>query len=158
MTPEQPSGAERIIERATGYCELAMYQAAWDELETLEPEERALPIVLRVKLGIFIALERWESAALLAEGMIARGEDSPITWLYGALAIRRHRSIEQARTFLLRAEPSLQNNGSFHYSLAAYECQLGNLLGARVRLSRAVQLNPALQMVALDDADLEPLW
>jgi hypothetical protein len=78
-----------IITAAIGYCELQMYQAAWDELETLEPEERALPEVPRIRLGIFVALERWESATLLAEGMIARGEDSPITWLYGALAIRR---------------------------------------------------------------------
>jgi hypothetical protein len=78
------SQGDAKITAAIGFCELAMWQAAWDELETLEPEERALPIVLRVKLGIFIALERWESAVLLAEGMIARSDDSPITWLYGA--------------------------------------------------------------------------
>lgn len=158
MTPEPPIGAERIIGAATGFCELGMWQAGWDELETLDPEERARPDVLRIRLGILVALERWESAVLLAEGMIARGEDSPITWLHGALAIRRHRSIEEARTFLLRAEPSLQENASFHYSVAVYECQLGNLLGAKVRLSRACKLNPALQMVALEDTDLEPIW
>jgi predicted Zn-dependent protease len=158
MTPEPPTGAERIIGAATGFCELGTWQAAWDELETLEPEERALPEVLRIRLGILVALERWEPAGLLAEGMIARGKDSPITWLHAALAIRRHRSIEKARTFLLRAEPSLQGHPSFHYSLAVYECLLGNLPAAKERLARAVRLNPGLQMVALEDEDLEPLW
>src|SRR4051812_22203803 len=98
------------ITAAKGFCELGMWQDAWDELERLEAEERASPDVLRLRLDIFVTLERWESAAVLAEGMIARGEDAPSTWLLGALAICRHRSIEEARAFLLRAEPRLQDN------------------------------------------------
>jgi predicted Zn-dependent protease len=156
--PDDQSRAQAITLAAIGFCELGMWQAGWDELETLPPENRAQPDVLRIRLGIFIALERWESAALLAEGMIARGEDSPITWLHGALAIRRHRSIEEARTFLLRAEPRLQENAAFYYMLATFECQFGNILGAKVRLSRALQLNPDLRKVAVEDDDLWPIW
>jgi hypothetical protein len=108
------NGGESIIGAATGFGELGMWQAAWDEMETLEPEERARPDVLGIRPGIFIALEKYESAAILAEGMIARGDDSPHTWFQGAIAIRRHRSIEEARAFLLRAEASLQGHPSFH--------------------------------------------
>src|SRR3954467_13961710 len=96
--------AASIITAAIGYCELSLWQDAWDELETLEPEERARPDVLRIRLGIYIALERYESAAILAESMVAKGDDSPSTWLHGAYAIRRTHCIEDARAFLLRGE------------------------------------------------------
>ena len=56
MTPEEPTAAERIVATATGYCELGMYREAWDELETLEPEDRALPEVLRFRLGLLSCL------------------------------------------------------------------------------------------------------
>jgi tetratricopeptide (TPR) repeat protein len=158
MSNGEPIIVERTIRAATGYCELGMWQAAWDELEKLAPEERALPVVLRVRLGIFIALERWEAAVALAEGMIARGEDSPVTWLHGALAIRRHRSLEEARAFLVRADETLRENATFHYTLATLDCQLGNMTSAKERLSRALELNPELRLMALEDEDLWPIW
>lgn len=96
----------KIIRAAVGYCQLQMWQEAWDELETLEPADRALSEVLSLRLGIFIALQRYEAAAVLAEGLIACGDTSPHTWLHGALAIRHCRSIKAARKFLLQAEES----------------------------------------------------
>jgi predicted Zn-dependent protease len=158
METDDTSRRDAITTAAIGFCELGMWEDAWNELESLEPEERALPEVLRIRLGILIALKRWESAALLAEGMIARGEDSPVTWLHGALAIRQLRSIEEARAFLLRAEPSLGSDATFHYTLATFECQLGNIPESKRRLGRALELNPELRLVALEDEDLWPIW
>ena len=102
-----PGDAEAIIPAAIGFCELGMWQDAWDELENLEPEDRARPEVLRIRLGIFMALQRFESAAIRATSLISSGFATPTTWLQGALAIRRHRTLADARDFLLRAEESL---------------------------------------------------
>jgi hypothetical protein len=46
----------------------------------------------------------------------------------------------------------------FHYNLACYMCQLGELEKAKVRLHRAFKLDPGLRVMALDDGDLKLLW
>ena len=46
----------------------------------------------------------------------------------------------------------------FHYNLACYECQLGNLEAAKERLALAFRLEPGFRVAALEDRDLEPLW
>jgi hypothetical protein len=127
MDHDSSINRERVVTAAIGFCGLGMWQDAWNELETLEPEDRAQPEVLGIRLGILLALGRYESAAILAEGMIARGDTSPHTWLQGAVAIRSHRSIAEAREFLLRAAPLLEENATFQYTLASFECQLGNM-------------------------------
>jgi len=44
------------------------------------------------------------------------------------------------------------------YNLACYECQLGELEVAKVRLSYACKLDKTYRVLALDDEDLKPLW
>lgn len=45
-----------------------------------------------------------------------------------------------------------------HFNLACYQCQLGDLDGARQRLHRAIELCSDLRLLALEDEDLKPLW
>ena len=150
--------ADRFITAAIGFCELDMWQDAWDELEKLEPGDRARPEVLRIRLGIFMALKRFESAAILATSLISSGFATPTTWLQGALAIRRHWTLSDAKAFLLRAEDSLAGHALYHYTLACFECQLGDLDAAKARLTLAIQLDPQLKATALNDTDLDPIW
>ena len=44
-----------------------------------------------------------------------------------------------------------------HYSLACYECQLGDIDVAKARLQHACKLSEKCRLMAQDDADLEPL-
>lgn len=46
----------------------------------------------------------------------------------------------------------------FHYNLACYLCQLGDLDWAKEPLSRAFTLDSSMRVMALDDEDLQPLW
>jgi hypothetical protein len=46
----------------------------------------------------------------------------------------------------------------FHYNLACYVCQLGDLEKAKQSLHRAFKLDPGMRVMALDDEDLKPLW
>ena len=148
----------RLLTAAQGFCEMGMWQDAWDELEKLGPEERAALEVLRLRLGILVGLKRWESAALLATRMIEQGCQDAVPYQLGALAVRRYRSLEEVRTFLLRSEAVLSGKATWHYTLACFECQLGDLAGAKVHLARAFEINPELRAVALYETDLAPLW
>ena len=79
----------------------------------------------------------------------------PPSWAY---ATRRADCIEAARRILISAAEQQEGEALFHFNLACYECQLGNLAGAKERLSRAFALNLRYRSLALDDSDLEPLW
>jgi tetratricopeptide (TPR) repeat protein len=53
---------------------------------------------------------------------------------------------------LLPVAPVQPKQAMIHYDLARYECQLGNLESAKRYLQDAFQLNPTLQMAALERA------
>jgi hypothetical protein len=45
-----------------------------------------------------------------------------------------------------------------HFNLVCYTCQLGDIDQAKTRVRKAIELDAKLNLLALDDADLEPLW
>jgi hypothetical protein len=94
MPPPHPSRAP--LTAVEGFCELGMWQAAWEELETLPAEDQEDPTAL---------LHR--DAAVLAEGMLAGELRYDLTFLLGAYAIPRDRSTEEARDFLLLGKREL---------------------------------------------------
>ena len=75
-----------------------------------------------------------------------------------AYATRRAQSIEAAKSILLEAVERLPDEPMLHYNLACYECQLGDVEVAKARLAHAFGLEPKCRFMALDDADLAPLW
>jgi hypothetical protein len=50
------------------------------------------------------------------------------------------------------------NVSIFHYNLACYECQLGEIEVAKAQLKHAFKSDPSWRSAALADEDLEPLW
>ena len=65
MTPIQ-----RATRAAEGYLELHMPNEAWQELESLEPDLRANPAVLALRVRIYLAKEMIPSAVIVAEGLV----------------------------------------------------------------------------------------
>jgi hypothetical protein len=57
--------------------------------------------------------------------------------------------------FCSEAQP---NAAILHYNLACYECLLGDVEVAKVRLQHAFKLDPTLRMKALEDEDLQAVW
>jgi hypothetical protein len=78
-----------------------------------------------------------------------------VSWAY---ATRRAECIDAAGAILLEAVERPPTVSIFHYNLACYECQLGQLEVAKARLAHAFKLDPAWRLAALDDTDLEPIW
>jgi hypothetical protein len=78
-----------------------------------------------------------------------------VSWAY---ATRRADCLKSARLILVNAVERLPDVAVFHFNLACYECQLGQLDEAKSRLQRNFEINSAYRLKALEDEDLEPLW
>lgn len=132
-----------------------MWQDGWDELEVTAPDERHRSEVLRVRMRILNAMKRWESAAMLGESMIGKGAQDAEIYFAAAHAVRQSRGLRDATALLLKADDLLAKDSKWHFQLACYQCQLGCLEEAKVRLRIAFELDPNCRLRALEHEDLE---
>ena len=111
-----------------------------------------------VGLQIYRALEKWELMQTVSKALAIHDPDDPKWTALWAYSTRRADSIEQARLILVNAIERMPNMAIFHYNLACYECQLGDLQKAKESLHRTFKLDPGMRVMALEDEDLKPLW
>lgn len=93
--------------------------------------------------------------------MVARPAEAG-GWLNCAYALRRMPGggLEQAWKFLLPVADKFPTESVIAFNLACYACQLQQLDEARAWFKRACTIGgkKLLQMMALADDDLKPLW
>lgn len=143
---------------ATGFVELQMFDDANEELEKIDPFNRAAPEVLAVRLAIYHGLKKWELMQQIAKRLHEFQPDN-VEWTISlAYATRRADSIEAAKEVLLNAEPKFPNEPAIRYNLACYFCQIGDIQNAKNYLKKAFERDPNCRMTALEDEDLKPLW
>ncbi len=58
---------QQYWQAAVGYVELGMFQEANDQLENIDPFNRAAPEVLGVRLAIYRGLKKWELMQRIAK-------------------------------------------------------------------------------------------
>jgi lipopolysaccharide biosynthesis regulator YciM len=110
---------------AVGYVELGMFHDANDQLEKINPFNRAAPEVLAVRLAIYRGLKKWELMREVAKPL-AEFQPNDIQWTISlAYATRRADSIQAAKAILLNAEARFPKEGIIKYNLACYSCQTG---------------------------------
>jgi hypothetical protein len=78
---------------------------------------------------------------------------TPFSRVTAALG-RRQLETPLPKTWIVK----LLNVSHFHYNLACYESQLGNLEEAKARCRLRFKLDPDYRRVALADEDLQRLW
>jgi hypothetical protein len=66
--------------------------------------------------------------------------------------------LEEAHKILSEALEKFPDDDLTLFNFGCYECQLGDLESAKVKVGRAIKLDPQWKIHALDDPDLEPLW
>jgi tetratricopeptide (TPR) repeat protein len=143
---------------AVGYVELGMFQDANDQLEKIDPFNRAAPEVLSVRLAIYHGLKKWELMREIAK-RLADFQPNDIQWITSyAYATRRAESILAAKEILLNAESKFSREAIIKYNLACYCCQTGEIENAKNYLKEAFEIDPTWRIAALDDDDLKPLW
>ena len=148
----------RHLLAAEGYIDLGMYNEAGAELRALDPAYFALEPTLVLQLCVYAGLHQWQPAQELATALAKQDPENPQWAIWSASAACRLQSVEAAKGILLEALVSHPDNANIHYNLSCYETRLQHYWKAQRHLARAIQIDPRFKLVAMDDADLEPLW
>ena len=149
---------ERHLNASIGYLELGMLEEAAGELENLPPEDRTSSAVLCVRMEIYRSAKNWTLMEVVARELWKRHQDDPVHCNNLAWVVRRKDSIEAAQIILLEALEKFPNDAMTNYNLGCYACLLGDMDNAKKFVGDAIKLDSKYKLMALDDADLEPLW
>lgn len=150
------------VRAAEGWLELGDETEALRELENISPPEKNHPVVLELRFQILAKKGEWDACRVIAGTITRQLPDFAGGWLHLAYATRRAKGgSEQAAFDILQPISAIfPDEPTIPYNLACYVCQLGDLPEARRWLKRAFAIGDKKQMklMALDDADLKPLW
>ena len=137
---------------------LGMLLEANEELDQIDPFNRAAPEVLAVRIEIYRGLQKWDLMQELAKRLTDFQPDK-VQWTIAlAYATRRADSIQAAKEVLLNAEPRFPKEAAIKYNLACYFCQTGDVNTAKNYLKKAFETDLNRRMTALEDKDLKSLW
>lgn len=147
----------RQLSYAEGYLTLGLKAEAAEALSEIVASEREETPVLAMGLAVHTERGEWGNAAKLGAMLCEREPQVAGFWIQWAYATRRQAGINEALAILIRGVGLHPREAMFHFNLACYEAQLGNLDDARAFLDTACGLDPQFTELAKTDADLEPL-
>lgn len=148
------------LQAAVGWLELGNWLEATEDLERITPQMRAHPDVLQVRVKIYLAAEKWEYAAEVANTLSTMFPDSSFGTLPLAHALRKLDRITEAKHARLPIADQFPDEWRIPYCLACYCCRLGERQASLRWLERAIDIagKVDIRMKALDESDLESLW
>jgi tetratricopeptide (TPR) repeat protein len=160
QTLEPP--ATHFLSAVVGWLELGNGEEAKAELEKVSPELRDHPDVLEVRWLVHAHEKDWDKGLAVAQTLVQSAPARSSGWLHQAYALRRATDggLQAAWDALMPAFKMFPKEATIPYNLSCYACQMGKLDEARLWLERAFKVGSKEKMkfMALDDADLEPLW
>jgi predicted Zn-dependent protease len=147
------------LEAAQGWLGMSDWREANSELDRITPAMRAHPSVLRTRILVCIAAEKWESMHEIAQALVVKLPYDALMCIYAAMALDRLNRTKEAYNLLESFVKRFPNHAQLHYDLARYACKIGMLQEAKSSLERAIDVseNDILQQ-ALEDTALERLW
>lgn len=147
----------RHIEAARGFLALDMADDALEELQSAGVRHRHDPDVLELKAAILMRRKDWASALRILEFLCRALPFSGDHFMHAAFCLHELKRTKEAKERLISGPATLKKRALFHYNLACYEAQLGDLDSARLALDRALAMDDSFRAVAREDSDLEPL-
>lgn len=142
------------LRAAQGFLELGDPDSAWEELESIPPEDRAHPVALRLSVYIYREKKKWMEMAEISRHLTEIEPEQAEHWTNRAWAERRHQGIPVAEKTLLQALAKFPNEGLLYYNLSCYAAVDGRTVEAKSLLIKAIELDPAFKGLALEDEDL----
>lgn len=146
------------VQYANGYLELGMLDAASDEIEAVEGEDRLSVEVLLFRSRLYNAAEQWELMEAVSKQVANTAPANPQGWIQWGNALRFQGRFEDARQVALKALKRHPEESHIWYNLACFLCLMGDLEESGSVLKKALKMNPKLREAALDDPDLEAVW
>lgn len=147
----------RQLRYAEGYLTLGLREEAAQALDEIAEAEAEASEVLVLRLALHTERGEWARAARAGKVLCEREPQTAAYWIQGAYAARRDKGLTEAREMLMRGVGLHPREAVFHFNLACYEAQLGNLDDARVFLETACGLDESFRELAKTDDDLAPL-
>lgn len=149
-----------LLRAAQGWLELQDPQSARAEVAQIAPHHQTHPDVLEMRWKIHAQARQWRTCRRLATILI---EDSPerlAGWICLSMALHGLHQTEEAWETLLDVVDVFPESPAIPYELARYSCLLGFFPEACRWLAQASAQGDAreVQLMALDDPDLQPLW
>ena len=147
-----------------GWLMLGNQEEARAEFEKLSDPSRREPQALGLEWSLLSQEQRWEEAVVVAGAQLTATPNDPEPWIHRSFALHELRRNRAAFDALLPAAVRFPKESTIPYNLACYACQLGDLPGARRWFVRALAFakSPPAKLLrlrlALQDADLQPLW
>jgi hypothetical protein len=116
--------------------------------------------VLSVRCRIYVAAEKWDYVAEVANSLCMMLPDFAFGPLHLAHALRKLDRPKETRDTLLPVADKFPTEWRIPYQLSCYTCRLGDLKEAYEWMEKAIDLagKTDIRLKALDDPDLEPLW
>ncbi|GAA5119257.1 hypothetical protein GCM10023212_11090 [Luteolibacter yonseiensis] len=148
----------RSLHAAIGFLELGMPDDAWEELDSLPPGQREFADVRELRISISLRMEKWHAARIEAEEMAGRDPGNPGWWISWAYALRREKSVYEAREILWEAARRHPEELMISYNLACYASVLGELDEARRLLSEVFAKDANFRQMAAGDPDLDAVF
>jgi tetratricopeptide (TPR) repeat protein len=137
---------------------LKMYADANDELEGLPTKLKTHPAILLARLELLMEMERWDDGINLGQSLCGLWPDEYEFWFKAAFCLHEVKRTQEAKAALLSAPVKIRDTALYHYNLACYQAQLGNLGEAKKLLNKCFKKDKGFRQEALDDPDLKPLW
>lgn len=158
LSPEERRDLLKHLNAVQGYLHLGVPMNAWEELECIPAENRARPEVLKIRVDVCRALEKWEMVAEVTRHLAKLEPKDPRHLVNLAAAIRKTQGEQVAADILEEVKGRFPDNAVVAYNLACYKAVLGDVDEAKTLLAQSVRLDSSLRSHSLDDPDLQPLW
>jgi Flp pilus assembly protein TadD len=142
---------------ARGYLGLGLLADAERELALAEEGGAEAAATEEMRLLLLHEKQDWPALRDFSRLIIARGGADAGVWISCAYATRRADSLAAAEAVLLEAEKHFPAEPTIQFNLGCYACQSGDLVAARKRVDRAIELEPKFREAAASDPDLAPL-
>ncbi|MEI6078897.1 MAG: tetratricopeptide repeat protein, partial [Verrucomicrobiota bacterium] len=138
------------LRAAEGWLGLGDTVSASSELENISPKFRAHPAVLLMRCQIYQDEERLDAVIEVADTLVKKHPDIEAGWILRSYALHEYRRTREAYDLLVPGADRFPNRTAFHYNLACYACQLGQLQEAMQRLQRAIEVSGKKKEIILD--------
>ena len=152
-----PDRHERTLLAAQGYAELAMFDDALNELDSLPEAARQSSESLELRTVILIQALRWSDALATGRALCDAEPEKTAGFIHTAYCLHELSRTTEARDCLLNGPRALHAEPTYHYNLACYECALGHLDLARLHLEKSIAMDKKMRELAKHDPDLAAL-
>lgn len=149
----------RHLLAAQGWLELGDWLSANEELENIQPQMRAHPDVLKMRVEVYSAAKKWDYVIEVAGSLSRLLPEEAFGHVRLAYALHELKRTQEAFDQLLPVVNKFPKVWTIPYNLACYCAQVGRLDECQEWFKKAMSIDEHnVKQAAIDDPDLKPLW